>query len=215
MNDLPTQKVTSFTQQCENIDYSTIVLTNTPYNEKLGDTNMTTNKKITTKPNWNANGMVIKAIKPNCLAFENLIQDPATRGTHCQESTLIYDSLAWRYNKAEPGDLLMVELPNKPSTSNLRKTFENRGMEEGDYRLFRPMRDECGKPFPKNMRPLVLQRITDKMMRTVQPHQAIAARMAEEAEKRGASYNFAQGENPVKPGPAEEISAGIQDMVNT
>ncbi|MCY1267810.1 hypothetical protein D9M68_102010 [compost metagenome] len=176
---------------------------------------MNTNNKVSTEPSWNANGMVIKAIKPDCLAFENLTKDPATRGTQCQESTLIYDSLALRYNKAEPGDLLMVELPNKPSTSNLRKTIENRGMKEGDYRLFRPMRDERGNPFPKNMRPLVLQRITDKMMRTVQPHQAIAARMAEEAEKRGASYNFAQGENPVKPGPAEEISAGIQDMVNT
>jgi TusA-related sulfurtransferase len=176
---------------------------------------MTTNKKITTKPSWDANGMVIKAIKPGCLAFENLIQDPATRGTQCQESTLIYDSLALRYNKAEPGDLLMVELPNKPSTSNLRKTIENRGMKEADYRLFRPMRDEHGNPFPKNMRPLVLQRITDKMMRTVLPHQAIAARMAEEAEERGASYNFVQDEKPAKPGPARQFSAGIQDMVNT
>jgi hypothetical protein len=207
--------VTTFTQQCEIIDYSKVVLTNTPHNDKLGDTNMTTNKKITTKPSWDANGMVIKAIKPGCLAFENLIQDPAKRGTQCQESTLIYDSLALRYNKAETGDLLIVELPNKPSTSNLRKTFENRGMKEGDYRLFRPMRDERGNPFPKNMRPLVLQRITDKMMRMVQPHQAIAARMAEEAEERGVSYNFAQGEKPVNPGPAEEISAGFQDMVNT
>jgi len=53
------------------------------------------------------------------------------------------------------------------------------------------------------------------MMRTIQPSQAIAARFAEEAEERGASYNFAQDENPVKPGPAEEISAGIQDLVNT
>jgi len=176
---------------------------------------MTTNKKITTKPSWDANGMVIKAIKPGCLAFENLIQDPATRGTQCQESTLIYDSLALRYNKAETGELLMVELPNKPSTSNLRKTFENRGMKEGDYRLFRPMRDERGKPFPKNMRPLVLQRLTDKMMRTIQPSQAIAARFAKEAEERGAFHNFAQDEKPVKPGPAEEISAGFQDLVNT
>lgn len=176
---------------------------------------MNTNNKVSTEPSWNANGMVIKAIKPDCLAFENLTKDPATRGTQCQESTLIYDSLALRYNKAEPGDLLMVELPNKPSTSNLRKTIENRGMKEGDYRLFRPMRDECGKPFPKNMRPLVLQRITDKMMRTIQPYQAMAARMAEEAEERGASYNFAQDEKPVKPGPAEEISAGNQDLVNT
>lgn len=148
----------------------------------------------TTEPSWNANGMVIKVIKPGSLAFENLTQEPATRGTQHQAATLIYDSLALRYNKAEPGDLLLVELPNQPSASNLRKIFMLRGMKEGDYLLFRPMRDERGQRFPKNKRPLVLQRITDKVMRTVQTFQAIAARVAEEAEERGALYNFAQDE---------------------
>lgn len=176
---------------------------------------MTTNNKITAEPSWNANGMAIKVIKPGSPAFKNLTQEPATRGTQYQAASLIYDSLALRYNKAEPGELLLVALPNHPSTSNLRKIFGARGMKEDDYLLFRPMRDEHGKPFPKNKRPLVLQRITDKMMRTVQPYQAIAARVAKEAEERGASYNFAQDEKPVKPGPAEEISAENQDLVNT
>lgn len=176
---------------------------------------MNTNNKVSTEPSWNTNGMVMKAVKPGSLAFENLTQEPATRGTQYQKATLIYDSLALRYNKAEPGDLLLVALPNQPSTSNLRKIFMARGMKEGDYLLFRPMLDERGKPFPKNIRPFVLQRITDKMMRTVQPYQAIATRMAEEAEVRGASYDFAQGEKPVRPGPAEGISAENQDLVNT
>jgi hypothetical protein len=83
--------------------------------------------------------------------------------------------LALRYNKAKPRDLLLVELPNKSSTSNLRKTYEERGMNEGDYRLFPPMRDEHSQRHPKNKRPLVLQPITDNMMRTVQLCQAIAA----------------------------------------
>ncbi|MCY1462347.1 hypothetical protein D9M71_801110 [compost metagenome] len=59
----------------------------------------------------------------------------------------------------------------------LKQTCERRGMQEGDYRLFPPMRDEHSQYLPpkKNKRPLVLQRITDNMMRTVQPFQAIAA----------------------------------------
>ncbi|WP_367372188.1 hypothetical protein [Pseudomonas lini] len=173
------------------------------------------NNKVATEPSWNADGMAIKVIKPGSLAFENLTQELAMRGTQYQAATLIYDSLALRYNKAEPGDLLLVVLPNQPSTSNLRKIFGLRGMKEGDYRLFRPMRDERGQRFPKNKRPLVLQRLTDNVMRVVQTFQAIAARVAQEAEERGASYDFAQDEKPVKPWPAEEISAGIQDLVNT
>ncbi|MFC6691071.1 hypothetical protein ACFQD2_08545 [Pseudomonas lini] len=155
---------------------------------------MTTNNKITAEPNWDANDMVIKVIKPGSLAFENLTQEPATRGTHFRTASLIYDSLALRYNKVEPGDLLLVALPNKPSASNLRKIFMGRGMKVDDYLLFRSIYDERGQRIPQNKRPLVLQRITDKMMETVQPCPAIAAQIAEEAEERGASYNFAQDE---------------------
>ena len=173
------------------------------------------NNKVATDSSWDADGMTIKVIKPGSLAFENLTQEPATRGTQYQAATLIYDSLALRYNKAEPGDLLLVVLPNQPSTSNLRKIFGARGMKEGDYRLFRSMRDEGGQRLPKNKRPLVLQRITDNVMRTVQPFQAIAAKVAEDAEERGASYDFMQDEKPVFPRPVEEISAGNQNLVNT
>ncbi|UVE16164.1 hypothetical protein NVV93_11030 [Pseudomonas sp. LS44] len=110
------------------------------------------------------------------------------------------------YNQAELGDLLMVALPNRPSTSILRKIIEARRVKECDYRLFRSACDEHGQRYPKDKLPLVLQRITDKKIRTIQPFPALAANMAKEAEQRGTTYNFSKPQNPAIPGPPEQFS---------
>ncbi|MNM63660.1 hypothetical protein D3C81_750340 [compost metagenome] len=76
MNDIPTQELTNFTQQCEIIDRSKAVLTNAPYKKSFGHTSLTINKKITVKPSWNANGMVIKTTKDRQPSLRKL--DPRT-----------------------------------------------------------------------------------------------------------------------------------------
>ncbi len=172
-------------------------------------------KDNSVKPSWDANEMTMQVIKPDSVAFENLTKVAAVRGAQHQPATLLYDSLALRYNQASVGDLLMVMLPNRPTASNMRKNINNRGLAEGDYRLFRPIRNEHGQRYPKNMQPFGLLRLTNKTMRTVQPFQVDAAKMAQEAEQRGASRNLLQDENPVIPRLAEEISAENQDRVNT
>ncbi|MNR60007.1 hypothetical protein D3C85_1813990 [compost metagenome] len=49
----------------------------------------------------------------------------------------------------------------------------------------------------------------------LQPFPREAAVLAKEAEERGALSFLAQGENPVKLRPADEISAGNENVVNT
>ena len=176
---------------------------------------MDTKNIINAEPSWAGNDMAFKAIKPGSLGFERLTRETSGRGLQNQPATLLYDALALRYNQAEPGDLLMVSLPNRPTSSNLRKIIEARGLKESDYHLFRPRFDERGQHLPIDKRPLVLQRITDKEMRTIQPYTATAAQMAKEAEQRGGSHDFSQPENPAIPGPAEEISAKNQVLANT
>lgn len=146
----------------------------------------------TTKPAWATDEVAFKVVKAGTRSYDHLTIEAGARGLQYQPSSLLYDALALSYNQTEPGDLLMAVLPNRPSTSNLRKTLEGRGVKECDYRLFRPTYDERGQHYPKHKRPLVLQRITDQKMRTIQPFPALAEHMAKEAEQRGTSHNFAQ-----------------------
>lgn len=164
---------------------------------------MDTKEVTAKKPTWAADDIAIKVVKSGTLSHEHLTMEAGARGHQYQASTRLYDALAMSYNQAEPGDMLMVALPNRPSTSNLRKTFGDRGLKECDFRLFRPTVDEQGRRCPQDKRPLVLQRITDQKMRIVQQSlAALAEIMAKEAAQRGTSYNFAQPENPVNPGTA-------------
>lgn len=167
---------------------------------------MKTKSKVSTLLNWNADDIAFSVFEPGSLSYEHLIQERVTRAFQHQPATLIYDALALSYNQIRKGELMLLELPNRPTVSNLRKTLEARGLEEHDYRLFRSNCDERGQRAPKDSRPLVLHRLSEKVMRTVQPYLTIAAKMAEEAKQRGISHNFMQDENQKNLQPEEKIS---------
>lgn len=141
---------------------------------------------------WTQDDLALKVIKPGSLKFDNLTMAARTRGPLEAPATVLYDALALRYNDAEVGELILFNLPNKPSAGNLRKTFESRGLRDLDYRLFRPLFDENGERYPANRRPLVLQKLAETPMKTIRPYPAIARRLAKQAEERGTAYNYAQ-----------------------
>jgi len=176
---------------------------------------MNTKNASAKKPAWAADDIAIKVVKTGTLSYERLTMVVGARDFQHQPATLLYDALALSYNQAEPGDLLMVALPNRPSTSNLRKILEARGVKECDYRLFRPAYDENGQRYPNQNRPLVLQRITDRVMRIIQPFPAMAKNMAKEAEQRGIRYSFMQSETPVIAASGDFFQAGDQDLAST
>lgn len=170
---------------------------------------------INAEPLWAGNEMAFEVTKPGSLDFENLTKVTSGRGLQHQPATIIYDAMAIQYNHAKPGEMLTMSLPNRPISSNLRKTIEGRGLNENDYILNRPRHDKHGKPYPKGMRPFTLQRMTDKVMRTIQPSSTFAAQMAKEAEQRGPTFDFAQPEKLGIPGPADQFSAENQELANT
>lgn len=98
------------------------------------------------------------------------------RHAHDLTSTAIYDGLAALYNDANVGALLVVDLPNKPTTGNLHKVLCGRDLERGvDYALYRAKADVFGNNFGPRKRPLVLEKLTDKVMK-VPPNRATQAR---------------------------------------
>ncbi|AOE86815.1 hypothetical protein [Pseudomonas sp. TCU-HL1] len=149
------------------------------------------------KMTWSPNEITCKVIETGTPSYDRMTNEARGRGRGQQfrKSTLLYDALALIYNDTALGNLLVVDLPNRPSPSNLRKTIENRGVKECDYRLFRPTFDEHGQRYPLNKRPLVLQRISDQKMRTVQEFTTQAEAIAKEAAERGTSNNNSQPEN--------------------
>ena len=164
---------------------------------------------------WSKNDTHFKIIKQGTLAYEAVTSEGRLRGALGQPSTILYDSVALRYNECAPGDLFLMALPTKPELYNLRKHFKARGLLETDYRLFRPMLDETGKRYKANQRPVAVQRLTNARMIPLQPFPREAAVLAKEAEERGVASFFAREENPVKPRPADEFSAGNENVVNT
>lgn len=164
---------------------------------------------------WTKDDTHFKVIKQGTLAYEAVTSEGRVRGAFGQPSTILYDSVALRYNECEPGDLFLISLPTKPELYNLRKNFKARGLAETDYRLFRPVVDETGKRYPTDKRPAAVQRLTNARMTPLQPFPREAAVLAKEAEARGGAAFLAQGENPVKPRPADEFSAGNENVVNT
>lgn len=174
-----------------------------------------TKAKASKEAPWTSADLAFQVVKPGTLSYDKLTRETAIRGHASQDVTLLYDSVALRYNMSEPGDLLVLNLPNKPVVGNLRKIFSARGLTESDFRLFQPMRDADGNRYEKADRPIVLQRITGKEMRTVQPYPSAAARLAKEAEARGEKVGLLHQGKSVNPGPAEQISAESQELVNT
>lgn len=168
-----------------------------------------------TTSNWSKDDTHFKIIKQGTLAYEAVTSEGRLRGAAGQPTTILYDSVALRYNECAPGDLFLIALPTKPELFNLRKHFKARGLLETDYRLFRPMLDETGKRYRANQRPAAIQRLTNARMIPLQPFPREAALLAKEAEERGVSSFFAREENPVKPRPADEFSAGNENVVNT
>jgi hypothetical protein len=173
---------------------------------------MKTESKVTAKPNWNADDIALSVFESGNLSYEHLIKERVTRAFQHQPSTLIYDALALAYNQIEKGDLMLLKLPNQPTIGNLRKTLEGRDLGENDYRLFRSNCDERGQRASKDSRPLVLHRLSEKSMRTVQTYLTSAAKLAEEAIQRGYSHNFIQNENPTTP-PTQDVPAENQDLI--
>lgn len=165
--------------------------------------------------NWSLEDATFRVIKQGAVGYDEMTQRFRGRGMPGQPTTVLYDSVALRYNQCEPGDLFILLLPNNPSISNLRKNFKARGVDDGDYRLFRPVTDENGKAYHLNKRPLVLQRLTKRLMTTVQPFPTRAAQLAKMAEHRGDLAHPKAPEFPVNPGPVEEISAGSENVIHT
>lgn len=164
---------------------------------------------------WSKEDTHFKIVKQGTLAYEALTSEGRVRGALGQPSTILYDSVALRYNECDPGDLFMFNLPTKPELFNLRKNFRARGLKETDYRLFRPLVDETGKRYHRDRRPVAVQRLTNARMIPIEPFPREAAVLAKEAELRGATAFLARGENPVNPRPADEFSAGNENVVNT
>jgi hypothetical protein len=156
-----------------------------------------------------------KIIKNGTLAFEAVTSVSRVRGAFGQPTTVLYDSIALRYNQCEPGDLFLMSLPNDPPLYNMRKHFKARGVAETDYRIFRPLCDETGAHFKPSKRPVAVQRLTSTRMIPLQPFPREAAALAKAAEERGVDAFLVQDENPVKPGPADEFPAGNENVVNT
>jgi hypothetical protein len=111
---------------------------------------------------------------------------PATNKPQALTSTAIYDGLAALYNDANAGALLVVDLPNKPTTGNLHKVLCGRDLERGvDYALFRAKADIQGNNFGPKQRPLVLEKLTDKVMKVPDNRAPQARVLADEAAARG------------------------------
>lgn len=172
-------------------------------------------KRRTPLTEWSKDDTHFKIIKQGTMAFEAVSSQSRVRGSNGQPSTILYDSVALRYNQCVPGDLFLISLPNNPSLFNLRKHLKARGVHEADYRLFRPTIDEHGIRYRSNKRPVAIQRLTNARMTPLQPFPTEAALLAKEAEMRGAESTLLQGGNPVKPGPVDEFSAGNGNVVNT
>jgi hypothetical protein len=164
---------------------------------------------------WSTENTHFKGIKNGTRAFEAVTSEGRIRGALSQPSTVLYDSVALRYNQTEPGDLFLMSLPTDPSLYNLRKFFKARGVQETDYRLFRPVADETGRRYKNSKRPVAVQRLTAARMTPLQPFPREAAALAKAAEERDGSVFLEQGANPVKPRPADEFSAGNGNVVNT
>jgi hypothetical protein len=164
---------------------------------------------------WSKDDTHFKIIKQGTMAFEAVTSEGRVRGALGQPSTILYDSVALRYNECDPGDLFLISLPTEPELYNLRKHFRARGVQETDYRLFRPVVDETGKRYARSKRPVAIQRLTNARMLPLQPFPREAAVLAREAEARGGTAFLARDTNPVKPGPADEFPAGNGNVVNT
>jgi len=105
---------------------------------------------------------------------------------HVLTSSAIYDGLAALYNDANKGALLVVDLPNKPTTGNLHKVLLGRGLVKGvDYALFRAKADVHGNNFGPRQRPLVLEKLTDAPITVPQSRKFQAQMLANEAVVRG------------------------------
>lgn len=172
------------------------------------------------KENWNVESTRIQVLNPGTVAYQMASKEAAVRGFNRQPATALYDAIALRYNECTPGQIILLDLPNRPTASNMRKYLRVRGLDEDDYLLFRPVFDGQGRRYPSDKTPLGLQRISGKDMRTLQPYPMEAARILRAAEEKSAVANAAlegivHGGTPVNPGPADQFPAGNTDVTNT
>lgn len=101
-------------------------------------------------------------------------------------STAIYDGLAVLYNDAAPGTMLIVSLPNRPTMGNLKRILTGRGLVLGeDYLAYRAKFDVNGLRYAVKARPLVLERMTDTLMKVSTGRQNFGKEMAAAARERG------------------------------
>ena len=82
-------------------------------------------------------------------------------------ATVRYNEIANAYNAASLGAYVSIT-GGDLRMSNLEKVFFNRGVHRDvDYSLFRPTVDVEGKRLHRDVRPVLLQKLTDAVMRTV------------------------------------------------
>lgn len=103
-------------------------------------------------------------------------------------STAVYDGLAVLYNDAAIGTMLIVSLPNHPTMGNLKRVLTGRGLECGvDYLAYRAKFDVNGLRYAVKARPLVLERMTETLMKVSTGRQNYGKEMAAAARERGES----------------------------
>ncbi|WP_154863568.1 hypothetical protein [Pseudomonas fluorescens] len=109
---------------------------------------MTINKKITAKPNWSANGMVIKTTKNEQPSLRKLEPRTCNSGHPMPGIYPDLQLLGTALQQGRAGRSVIGGVAEQVEYQQLKQTCERRGMQEGDYRLFPPMRDEHSQYLP-------------------------------------------------------------------
>lgn len=119
-------------------------------------------------------------------AEKKRIDGPDLKKQTLVASTAIYDGLAVLYNEAEVHAMLVVALPNRPTMGNLNRILKGRGLTQGvDYLAYRAKFDVDGNKYPVKDRPLVIERLTDVLMKVSNGKGSYGREMATLARERG------------------------------
>ena len=153
---------------------------------------------------WTAADLAIKVVRAGSAGHARLLgklEKENPRG-FSHPSTTVYDAMALSYNQLGLEDAMILNLPTKPSTGNLKLIIKGRGLLPEDYHLYKPLCDEDGRKYPPADRPFILQRKSKVMMRSARKYPAEAAALARKAEQAGEQFDFIRG----RPMGQEEIA---------
>lgn len=156
---------------------------------------------------WSAADLAIKVLKTGSAGHSRLLSKMSARNAResfDHPSTMVYDAMALAYNRMNVDDVMVVNLPTRPSLGNLRLIIKGRGLGPQDYRLYKPLCDENGQRFARGQNPYILQRTSDKEMRFARKYPAEAAALSQKAEAVGQAFDILHAQPGSKPTPQEE-----------